>query len=68
VFLWVHTESGIEWGVPHWFLSVEDGNVAVDHPNRGVQYVPILTKLCFHCQGIFGMERFTATTHRKAKD
>jgi hypothetical protein len=40
---------------------VENGGVAVDLPNLGVEHVFILIVLCFHCQGIFGLERFTAT-------
>jgi hypothetical protein len=40
---------------------VEDGSVAVDLPNLGAQHVFILIVLCFHCQGIIGLERFTAT-------
>jgi hypothetical protein len=31
-------------------------SVAVDLPNLGTQHVIILIKLCFHCQGIFGLE------------
>ena len=42
-------------------IDVEDGSVVVDLPNLGTQHVFILTELCFHCRGIFGMERFTAT-------
>jgi hypothetical protein len=38
---------------------MEDGSVAVDLPNLGAQHVIILTVLCFHCQGIFGLRRFT---------
>ena len=40
-------------------IDVEDGSVAVDLPNLGIQHVFILIVLCFHCWGIFG--RFTAT-------
>jgi hypothetical protein len=40
--------------------NVEDGSVAVDLPNLGTQHVFILIESCFHCQGIFGIERFTA--------
>jgi hypothetical protein len=29
--------------------------------NLGAQHVIILTVLCFHCWGIFGLERFSAT-------
>ena len=43
-------------------LDVEDGSVVVDLPNLGTQHVFILIVLCFHCQGIFGLERFTITT------
>ena len=39
----------------------EDGSVVVDLPNLGPQHVLILIELCFHCQGIFGMERITTT-------
>ena len=42
-------------------IDVEDGSVAVDLPNLGAQHVFILIELCFHCQGIIGLERFTAT-------
>jgi hypothetical protein len=35
---------------------VEDGSVAVDLLNLGIQHVIILTELCFHCQSIFGLE------------
>jgi hypothetical protein len=41
-------------------IDVEDGSVAVDLPNLGAQHVIILIVLCFHCQGIFGMERFAS--------
>ena len=34
---------------------MEDGSVAVDLPNLDAQHVIILTVLCFHCRGIFGM-------------
>ena len=43
-------------------IDGEDGSVAVDLPNLGAQHVFILTESCFHCRGIFGMERITATT------
>jgi hypothetical protein len=42
-------------------IDVEDGSIAIDLPNLGTQHVVILTMLCFHCWGIFGLERFTAT-------
>jgi hypothetical protein len=42
-------------------IDVEDGSVVVDLPNLGTQHVIILTESCFHCRGIFVMERFTAT-------
>ena len=42
-------------------IDVEDDSVAVDLPNLGTQHVIILTVLCFHCQGIIGLERFTST-------
>ena len=41
-------------------IDVEDGSVVVDLSNLGIQHVIILTKLCFHCWGIFG-RIFTAT-------
>jgi hypothetical protein len=34
----------------------EDGSVAVDLPSPGAQHVFILTVLCFHCPGLFGLE------------
>jgi hypothetical protein len=37
-------------------IDVEDGSVAVELPNLGAQHVFILIELCFHCQGIFGLE------------
>jgi hypothetical protein len=37
-------------------IDVEDGSVAVDLPNLGAQHVFTLIVLCFHCQGIFGLE------------
>jgi hypothetical protein len=40
-------------------IEVEDGSVAVDLPSQGTQHVIILIVLCFHCWGIFGLERFT---------
>jgi hypothetical protein len=43
---------------------VEDGSVVVDLTNLGTQHVFILIVLCFHCQDIFGMKRFTATKWR----
>jgi hypothetical protein len=45
------------------FIAVEDGSVAVDLPNLGTQHGFILTELCFHCQGISGLERFTTTPY-----
>jgi hypothetical protein len=39
---------------------VEDGSVVVNLPKLGTHQVFILTVLCFHCRGIFGMEKFTA--------
>jgi hypothetical protein len=44
--------------VPRGLIDVEDGSVAVDLPNLGMQHVIILTVLCFHCLDIFG-RRFT---------
>ena len=35
--------------------------VVVDLFNLGAQHIFILTKLCFHCQGKFGLEIYTAT-------
>ena len=40
---------------------MEDGSVVVDLPNLGAQHVFILTELCFHCQGIFGLEIYHDT-------
>ena len=37
-------------------IDGEDGSVTVDLPNLGAQRVFILTELCFHCWGIFGLE------------
>ena len=34
-------------------------DVVVDLPNLGVQLVFILIELCFHCQGIFGLEIYS---------
>jgi hypothetical protein len=42
-------------------IDVEDGRIVVDMPNLDAQHVFILNELCFHCWGIFGLERFTAT-------
>ena len=39
-------------------IDVEDGSVVVDLPNLGTQHVFILIELCFHCQGIFGLENY----------
>ena len=39
-------------------IDVEDGRVAVEVPNLGTQHVIILTELCFHCQGICGLESY----------
>ena len=39
----------------------EDGSVAVDLPNLGTQHAFILSELCFHCQGIFGLEIYHNT-------
>jgi hypothetical protein len=36
--------------------AVEDGSVEVDLPNLGAQHLFILTELCFHYRGIFGLE------------
>ena len=38
---------------------MEDGSVVVDLPNLGAQHVFILIELCFHCQGIFGLEIYS---------
>jgi hypothetical protein len=43
------------------FIDVQDRGIEVDLPNLGIQHVFILIELCFHCWGIFGMERFTTT-------
>ena len=45
-------------------IDVEDGSVAADLPNLGAQHVIILSVLCFHCQVITGLERFTETGQR----
>ena len=37
-------------------IDVEDGSVVLDLPNLGAQHVFILTELCFHCPGLFGLE------------
>ena len=37
-------------------IDEEDGSVVVDLPNLGTQHVFILTELCYHCWGIFGLE------------
>jgi hypothetical protein len=42
-------------------IDGEDGCIAVDLPNLGAQNVIILAVLCFHCWGILGLGRFTAT-------
>jgi hypothetical protein len=39
----------------------EDGSVVVALPNLGTQLVFILIELCFHCQGIFGLENYRKT-------
>jgi hypothetical protein len=39
-------------------IDVEDGSVAVDLPNLGPQHGFILTELCFHSLGIFGLETY----------
>jgi hypothetical protein len=42
-------------------LGGEDDTVAVYRPNLGAKHEFILIVLCFHCWGIIGLERFTAT-------
>jgi hypothetical protein len=37
-------------------IDVQDGSVVVNLPNLGAQHVFTLIVLCFHCQGIFGLE------------
>jgi hypothetical protein len=37
-------------------IDMEDGSVVVDLPTLGAQHVFVLIELCFHCQGIFGLE------------
>jgi hypothetical protein len=37
-------------------LIWEDRSVLVDLPNLGGQHAFILTELCFHCPGLFGVE------------
>ena len=44
-------------------IDGEDGSVAVDLPNLGAQHVFILTELCFHCWGIFGLEIYCNTSY-----
>ena len=46
-------------------IDVEDGSVAVDLPNLGTQHVFILTELCFHCRGIFGLEIYRNRGEKK---
>ena len=47
---------------PQIIRSLIDGeyvdSVAVDLPNLGTQLVHLLIELCFHCQGIFGLENY----------
>jgi hypothetical protein len=47
-------------------IDVEDGSVVVDLRSLGTQHVFILIVLCFHCQGIFGIEieASTKASHR----
>jgi hypothetical protein len=47
------------------FTDGEDGSVAVDLPNLGTQHVCILTELCFHCRGIFGLEIYRNRGEKK---
>jgi hypothetical protein len=42
-------------------IDVKNSSVVVDLPNLDTQHVFILIASCFHCQGIFWLERFTAT-------
>jgi hypothetical protein len=37
-------------------IDVEDGTVAIDLPKLGAEHLIILSELCFHCWGIFGLE------------
>jgi hypothetical protein len=39
-------------------IDGEHGSIVVDLPNLGPQLVFILIELCFHCQGIFGLENY----------
>ena len=54
-----------EWSRSPWLRETasskgshrwEDGSVAVDLPNLGMQLVFILIELCFLCTGLFGLE------------
>jgi hypothetical protein len=44
----------------------EDGSVAVDLPNLGAQHVFIVTELCLHCPGLFGLEIYHNITATQA--
>ena len=46
-------------------IDVEDGSVVVDLVNLGAQHVFILTELCFHCWGIFGLEIYHSNNVQK---
>ena len=39
-------------------IDGKDGSVVVNLPKLGVKIVFILIELCFHCQGIFGLETY----------
>jgi hypothetical protein len=60
-------KSGAEAGglekpqVLRGLIDGEDGSVAVDLPNLGVQLVFILTELCFLCLDLFGLEIYSNT-------
>ena len=45
-------------------IDGEDGSVVADLPSLGAQLVFILIELCFHCQGIFGLEIYHNTWTR----
>ena len=55
-------ENGAEAGdlekpqVLRGLIDGKNGSVVVDLPNLGVQLVFILTEMCFHCTGFFGLE------------
>ena len=56
-----HTHDLEKLQVLMGLIHVDRCSVAVDLPNLGAQHVFILIKLCFHCQGIFGLEIYLNT-------